>query len=239
MPPTRTFKRYNRSKVAGMSGRRRGAPRARIGAVRRVVRRTRTRAGAAAGGRSDGIQRFNLRGTRTFTVNRTTVLGTITTSPAPIPVLYTPSSTTTPLFALYTDQFTKYRVNSIKMRFELTTFEQTDDSIMPTIYIRAFQDPDFTTATMTATSMMLQTGTIKKTFTAGSNVLEFTMRPMIMYAGLQQPAGTYKPMPRRMGYIDSTQDVTMWGVQYYVSAAGANQVILITAEWNTTWSNPK
>lgn len=209
--------------------------------ARRAVRRrvTRSRAGARTGGRADGIQRFNMRGTRTFVVNRTAVLGTITTLVGGQAFLYSPSSTTTPLYSTYSGQFTKFRVNNIKLRFELTTFEQTDDSLMPTIYIRRNEDPDKTTVGMSGTSMMLETGTIKKTFTAGSNVLEFTFSPMVMTAGLQTPTGSYMPMPRRMGYIDATQDITMYGVQYFVAGAGLNQLIIVTAEWTTTWKNPR
>lgn len=207
----------------------------------RRTRRTRTRRAPAvsAGGRPDGIQRFNQRGSRSFTVNRTAVLGNINTLASGQAFLYSPSSAATPFYSIYTGQFTKFRVNSIKMRFELTTFEQTDDSVMPTIYIRRNQDPDKTTLGMTGTTMMLETGTIKKTFTAGSNVLEISFRPMVMVAGLQTAGGSYMPMPRRMGFIDSTQDITMYGLQYFVSAAGLNQTLIQTVEWSTTWAGPK
>jgi len=207
--------------------------------ARRTVRVRRARSRAATGGRMDGIQRFNQRGSRTFVVNRTTVFGQINTLASGQGYLYSPPSTATPFYTTYTGQFTKFRVNWIKLRFELTTFEQTDDSIMPTIYIRANQDPDKTLTGMSGTTMMGETGTIKKTFTAGSNVLEFTFRPYVMVAGLQTPAGSYMPMPRRMGYVDATQDITLYGAQWFVSAAGLNQSILVTTEWSTIWKNPR
>lgn len=205
----------------------------------RRMRPSRFRRTAALGGRPDGIQRFNTGGTRTFTVNRTAnLLPVITTGATPISALYSPNLQTAPLHNIYGPMFVKCKVNWIKFRFELTTFEQTDDSIMPTIYVKRNYDPDLTTVAFNQAYFMGLPGTIKKTFTATSNVLEIKFRPCVMVAGLQTGAG-FQSMPRRAGYIDCTQDVTHYGLMYYVSPAGIGQTILTTAEWNVTYKQPR
>lgn len=52
------------------------------------------------------------------------------------PYLYSPSTLLAPQSATYKTLFNKMKVNSIKLIFELQTLEESDDSIIPAIYIR-------------------------------------------------------------------------------------------------------
>jgi len=155
------------------------------------------------------------------------------------PVLFNTSTISCPQYATYTTLFNKMKVNNIKLTFELQTLDQTDDSLLPIIYIRFNHDPDLTTAGFTQTYFMQLNDVVKKTLTPGDNNLEYTFQPQVMVGGLQTPAGTYAPMPRPCGWVDSTQDVDLYGVQAYLPPFATGQQVLFTSEWDITWSEPK
>lgn len=157
----------------------------------------------------------------------------------PFPYLYSPSTLLAPQSATYRTLFNKMKVNSIKLIFELQTLEESDDSLIPNINIRYNHDPDLSTAGFGLTYFMQINDTVKKTLTQTDNILEYTIYPQVMTGGLQTPAGLYMPMPRSAGWIDTTQDITLYGAQVYFAPFGASQQILCSAEWDITWAEPK
>lgn len=233
MPKT-TRKRKSRSRSARARPRRAG----RYAPARRVVRRSRAVGGGGGGPDSGDYVRLNTGGTRTFTVDRTVNIVNLTAL-GNVAALYNPSSTLSPLFSTYTAQFNKMKVNWIKLAFTMTTLETADDDIMPIVYIRYNNDPDLTTTGFTQARFSALPGTVKKTFTSTSNRLTYTIKPQIMTAGLQVGGSGYMPMPRKMGYIDGTQDITLFGAQYYLSPTNAGVVIQLSEHWNVTWKDPK
>lgn len=157
----------------------------------------------------------------------------------PFPIGFTTSTISVPQYATYAALFNKMKVNSIKFVFELITLDQTDDDLLPTIYIRFNHDPDLTAVGFSQSYFMLLNDVVKKVLSPTDNMLEYTIQPQVMIGGLQTPAGTYAPMPRPCGWIDTTQDVDLYGAQIYINPFGTGQQILCTAEWDVTWSEPK
>lgn len=184
------------------------------------------------------LQYMNTKGSRSFNVNRTTNIVNIAAL-GNVGAVYNPSTTVSPLQSTMTALFTKMKVNWIKAIFTLTTLETADDDVMPIVYIRYNNDPDLSAAAFTQTYFAALPGTVKKTFTSTSNRLEYKIYPKVMTAGLQAPAGTWMPMPRAAGWIDGTQDVALYGFQYYVAPMNAGQVMQLALEWDVTWKDPK
>lgn len=165
--------------------------------------------------------------------------GVVTGTGASQPFVLSPSCQEFDPGNIYRPLFNKAKVLSIKYIFELAALEQTDDSILPTVMVRYNHDPDLTTAAMSSAYFMGIADVVKKTFTSTDNRLEYTIFPQVMRGGLQLAAGTYQPMPAPAPWIDTSQDVDLFGLQLYFNNFPAGQTINVTYEWDVLLSEPK
>jgi len=154
-------------------------------------------------------------------------------------LILTPTTQQAPGSASYGALFTRMKVHSIKLIAELITMEQSDDALLPQIAVRYNHDPDLAAAALNFNYFNNLKDVGRKTLNATDNRIEYTMYPQILQPGYQLLGLTAQAIPKPCPWIDATSEIALYGFQFYVGPFGSGQTILVSLEWDVSYSEPK
>lgn len=143
-----------------------------------------------------------------------------------------------PRYSALISMFRQIKIIRIVYRFTLITVEQTDNSQLPTIYVRYNYNPSLLSTDLSENQMERLSNVVKKTFshnTPQSRSFNYTMKPCVMTALHLFSSGNYVPSPKWNQWIDldpagTTDEIQHYGLQLFLPIVPAGQQIQCTAE---------
>lgn len=157
----------------------------------------------------------------------------------------TPDDISIPQHAQYRALFREFKIYAIKYIFTLTTLEQTDNAIIPVMYLRYNYDEETTTASLNAlgtaglnTYFGSLTHCVKKTFTSTSNSVAYTVWPKYPEA-IQFTNGNFGARMKKAGWMDSDRVLTiLMGLQVYIPNLPTGMRIQLDVEYDMAYRRP-
>lgn len=147
-----------------------------------------------------------------------------------------------PRYSNIVSMFRQIRINSITYRFTLLTTELSDNTILPTMYIRYNYDPTLIVGALGEDQMERISNVVKKTFshnTPQGRSFNYVLKPAVMGAIQLFSTTNYMPSPIFNKYFDTdpsgtTDEAELYGLQWYIPNLAVGQQIQCTAEVSYT-----
>lgn len=147
-----------------------------------------------------------------------------------------------PRYSNIVSMFRQIRINYIDYRFTLITTEQTDNAVLPTMFIRYNYDPGLIVGALGEDQMERISNTVKKTFshnTPQGRSFCYRLKPALMGAVQLYASTNYMPTPIFNKYFDTdpagtTDEAELYGLQWYIPNLALGQQIECSAEVSYT-----
>jgi len=145
-----------------------------------------------------------------------------------------------PRYAALVSMFRQIKIVSINFRFTLLTLEATDNSQLPTCYVRYNYNPGLLAGALSENQMERLSNVVKKTFSSNTpqgRSFNYKVRPAVMRALHLYSSTGYVPSPQFNQWVDLDPDGTVdeiqhYGLQLYFPIIPSGQQIQCTAEVN-------